>query len=57
MVTYTNLYGALFKRGTEVRLVDNLWPLRDAVFASSLMARSFCKMANALSYPTPKQEE
>ena len=47
MVTYTDLYGELFRRGTEVRIVNNLWPLRDAVFASSLTAWSFCKMANA----------
>ena len=47
MVTYTDLYAELFKRGAEVRLVGNLWPLRDAVFSSSLTAWSFCKMANA----------
>jgi len=47
MVTYTNLYAELFKRGAEVRLVDNLWLLRDEVFASSLTTWSFCKMANA----------
>jgi len=47
MVAYTNLYAELFKRGAEVRLVDNLWPIRDAVFASSITAWSFCKMANA----------
>jgi len=51
MVTYTDLYAELFKRGAEVRLVDNLWLLRDAVFASSLSAWSFCKMANAKSRP------
>ena len=47
MMTYTDLYDELFKRGAEVRLVDNLWPLRDAVLASSLTLWSFCKMANA----------
>ncbi|MCL2364541.1 MAG: hypothetical protein FWC71_07760 [Defluviitaleaceae bacterium] len=47
MVAYTDLYAELFRRGAEVRLVDNLWPLRDAVFGSSLTAWSFCKMANA----------
>ena len=47
MVIYTNLYAELFKRGAEVRLVDNLWLLRDEVFSSSLTAWSFCKMANA----------
>jgi len=47
MVTHTNLYAELFKRGAEVRLVENLWPLRDAVLASSLTTWSFCKSANA----------
>ena len=47
MVTYTDLYAELFSRGAEVRLVDNLWPLRDAVLASSITKRSFCKMPNA----------
>jgi hypothetical protein len=47
MVTYTNLYDELFKRNVEVRLLENLWPLRDAVFTSSMTLWSFCKMANA----------
>jgi len=47
MVIYTDLYAELFKRNVEVRLVDNLWPLRDAVLASSMTLWSFCKMANA----------
>jgi len=47
MVVYIDLYAELFNRGAEVRLIDNLWPLRDAVFASSLTAWSFCRMANA----------
>jgi len=47
MTPYTDLYAELFNRGAEVRLVENLWQLRDAVFASSLTAWSFCKMANA----------
>ena len=47
MVTYTNLYSELFKIKVEVRLIENLWPLRDAVFASSMKLWSFCKMANA----------
>jgi len=51
MITYTNLYAELFNRGAEVRLVDNLWPLRDAVVASSLTSWSFCKMANAKPRP------
>ena len=52
MVTYTDLYSELFKRKTEVRLIENLWLLRDAVFASSMTLWSFCKMANA----KPKEE-
>jgi len=47
MVTYTDLYAELFKRNVEVRLLENLWPLRDAVFASSMTLRSFCKSSNA----------
>ena len=47
MVTYSNLYNELFKRNVEVRLLKNLWGLRDAVFASSMTLWSFCKMANA----------
>jgi len=47
MVVYTDLYSELFNRNTEVRLVDNLWVLRDAVFNSSMTLWSFCKMANA----------
>lgn len=38
---------ALFQRGAEVRLVGNLWPLADAVQASSL-DWSLCRMAFAL---------
>jgi len=51
MVTYTNLYSELFKRRAEVRVIDNLWSLRDAVFASSLTSWSFCKMVNAKPRP------
>jgi hypothetical protein len=51
MATYNNLYAELFKRDTEVRLVNNLWALRDAVFASSMTLWSFCKMANAKPHP------
>ena len=51
MVTYTDLYAELFARGAEVRLVDNLWPLCDAVLASSIITRSFCKGANAKPRP------
>jgi len=38
-----NLYGELFKRGIEVRLVNNLWILRDAVIKSTLNY-SMCDM-------------
>ena len=41
-----DLYDALFARGIELRLVDNLWPLSDAVVASTLNY-SICDMANA----------
>ncbi|MCL2169288.1 MAG: hypothetical protein FWB74_04605 [Defluviitaleaceae bacterium] len=39
-------FTALFKRGVEVRLVDNLWDLADAVQASSFNW-SLIRMANA----------
>ncbi|MCL2195327.1 MAG: hypothetical protein FWB76_05185 [Oscillospiraceae bacterium] len=41
-----DLFAALFARNVEVRLVDNLWPLRDAVVASTLNF-SICVMRNA----------
>jgi hypothetical protein len=41
-----DLFGALFKRGVEVRLVNNLWLLRDAVVNSTLNF-SICDMWNA----------
>ena len=47
MVPYTNLYKELFNHNVEVRLVSDLWVLRDAVLASSMTQWSFCKMANA----------
>jgi Family of unknown function (DUF6886) len=37
---------ALRSRGVELRILPNLWPLRDAVFASSLQF-SFIRMRNA----------
>ena len=43
---YDNLLGELFRRGVEVRLVDNLWPLRDAVIESTVQF-SVCDMWNA----------
>ncbi|MCL2530859.1 MAG: hypothetical protein FWE40_01720 [Oscillospiraceae bacterium] len=41
-----DVFAALFERNVEVRLVDNLWPLRDAVVASTLNF-SICDMWNA----------
>ena len=41
-----DLFGALFARGIEVRLVNNLWVLRDTVVESSLNY-SICDMWNA----------
>ena len=43
----TDLLGELLKRNVEVRFVDNLWQIADAVKASSLNW-SLCRMANAL---------
>lgn len=42
-----DLLGELLKRGVEVRFVDNLWQIADAVKTSSLNW-SLCRMANAL---------
>ena len=39
-------FGELFKRNIEIRLVNNLWDLADAVVKSSL-SFSICDMANA----------
>ena len=41
-----DLLGELARRDVEVRLTPSLWPLRDAVLASSL-AFSFIRMSNA----------
>jgi len=41
-----DIFSELFKRGIEVRLVDHLWELSDAVIASTLCF-SNCDMANA----------
>jgi len=43
---YENLYEELFKRNVEVRILDNLWELGEAVKESTL-TWSLCKMANA----------
>jgi len=41
-----DLFGELFRRGSEVRLLNNLWLLADAVVQSTLEF-SICDMANA----------
>jgi len=45
--TCPDLFDALFSRGVEVRLVDQLWDLASAVQQSSL-GWSLCRMKNAL---------
>jgi len=42
-----DLVAALLGRGVELRLVPNLWPLRDAVISSTLRF-SMIRMRNAL---------
>lgn len=42
-----DLFGELFKRNIEIRLINNLWILADAVKKSTLHF-SICDMANAL---------
>jgi len=43
---YDDLFGELFKRNVEIRMIDNLWSWADEVKASSLKY-SICDMANA----------
>lgn len=43
---HENLYAELFKRKVEVRILENLWELGEAVKESSLKW-SLCRMANA----------
>lgn len=45
-----DLLGELAKRDVELRVTPSLWPLRDAVLASSLQF-SFIRMRNARSRP------
>jgi len=47
---YDDLYAELFRRNVEVRILDNLWQLGEAVRKSSL-TWSLCKMANAKPKP------
>lgn len=44
---YGDLFEEAFRRNTEIRLVNNLWKLADAVKQSSLHY-SLCRMGNAL---------
>jgi len=46
VVRYDNLFEEHFKRNTEIRLVDNLWPFADKVKESSLKW-SLCRMGYA----------
>jgi hypothetical protein len=46
MTVYDDLYEELFNRNIEVRLVENLWKISEAVQQSTL-TWSLCKMANA----------
>ncbi len=48
---FDDLIAELLKRGVELRFVPNLWPLRDAVVASSLQF-SIIRMRNALPRAT-----
>lgn len=47
---YENLYEELFKRNVEVRILNNLWELGEAVRNSSL-TYSLCRMGNAKPKP------
>jgi Family of unknown function (DUF6886) len=49
-----DLLAALLGRGTELRFVPNLWPLRDAVVSSTLRF-SLIRMRNALPRPSPNE--
>ncbi|MDD3243231.1 MAG: hypothetical protein PHD32_05840 [Eubacteriales bacterium] len=51
----TDLPKELFERHVELRVVDNLWPLRRAVQATAL-AWSMCRMAHALPAPNTEAE-
>ena len=47
---YSDLFGELFRRDVEVRIVNNLWSLAKKVKESSLHL-SMCRMGNAKSAP------
>ena len=46
----TDLSGELLKRNVEIRIVDNLWNIVDAIKISTLDC-FLCRMANALPRP------
>ena len=46
VVKYDDLFGELFKRNVEIRILSNLWLLADEVEKSTLQF-SICDMANA----------
>ena len=46
LMKYENLYEELFKRNVEVRILNNLWELGEAIQKSSLKW-SLCRMLNA----------
>jgi hypothetical protein len=50
---FDDLFGELFKRNVEVRILDNLWQLGEEVKKSTLNW-SLCRMINA--EPKPKEE-
>lgn len=45
-IVITDLFSELFKRKVELRVVDNLWDLRDEIINTSLNW-SMCRMGNA----------
>jgi hypothetical protein len=46
IIKYENLYEELFKRNVEVKILNNLWELGEAIKKSSLQW-SLCRMVNA----------
>ena len=50
--TIADPVGELLRRGVELRVVPNLWPLRDAVVGSTLRY-SIIRMRNATTAPLP----
>jgi hypothetical protein len=50
VVKYDDLFGELFRKNVEVRILNNLWELGEAVKKSSL-TWSLCRMGNAQPNP------